>query len=46
MVTMTAASWSREVTEVALDSTEHPEMLLMEPLVVEAELNSYQDLLA
>ena len=43
---MTAASWSREVTEVVPDSTEHQEMLLMEPLVEEAELNSYQDLLA
>ena len=43
---MTAASSSREVTEVVLDSIEHQEMLLMAPLVVEAELNSYQDLLA
>ena len=43
---MTAASWSREVTEVALDLIEHQEMLLMAPLVVGVELNSYQDLLA
>ena len=43
---MTAASWSREVTEVVPDSIGHQEMLLMEPLVVEVELNSYQDQLA